>query len=373
MRIEVGAATDVGRVRKQNEDAYLVDPPLYVVADGMGGARGGAVASQLAIESLGQAFHKEHESLGRQVRDANEIVFERSVEDRSVAGMGTTLTAVAFDGDQALIAHVGDSRAYLLRAGDLRQITEDHTLVNRMLKAGEISAQEAEVHPHRNVLTRALGTEPTVKVDEFTIGLLDGDRIVVCSDGLTGMVTEDQMKAILESTPGPTEAADRLVRAANRAGGIDNITVLVLDVHDDEEGGGDTSPGGGATGGMLRNAAPSGTALRRWGLRAGAVVLAAVVALVGLRLFLDRQWYVGVAGDRVAVFQGIPAEVLGFQLHHAAEVTDLRADQVEQLGLYAGLRRGITQGDRDAAFQLIERMRSDINTLTAGGAKEGGG
>jgi PPM family protein phosphatase len=370
MRVDIGAATDVGRVRKQNEDAYLVDPPLYVVADGMGGARGGAVASQLAIESLGQTFHLERESLGRQVRDANEIVFERSVEDRSVAGMGTTLTAVAIDGDQALVAHVGDSRAYLLRAGDLRQVTEDHTLVNRMLKAGEITAEEAEVHPHRNVLTRALGTEPTVKVDEFTIGLLDGDRIVICSDGLTGMVTEDQMKAILETTPDPNEAADRMVRAANRAGGIDNITVLVVDVHDDDAG--ETSPGGGA-GGMLRSAAPSGTALRRWGLWGGAVVLAAVVALVGLRLFLDRQWYVGVAGDYVAVFQGIPAEVLGFQLHHAVEITDLRADEVEQLEFYEGLRRGKTQTDREAAFNYIEQMRTDLNNLTAGGAKENGG
>lgn len=371
MRVEVGAATDVGRVRKRNEDAYLVDPPLYVIADGMGGARGGEVASQLAIESLGQAFKRERGSLGKQVRDANDIVFERSVEDRSVAGMGTTLTAVAFEGDQALVAHVGDSRAYLLRAGDLRQVTEDHTLVNRMMKAGEISAEEAEVHPHRNVLTRALGTEPTVKVDEFTLGLLDGDRIVVCSDGLTGMVAEDQMKAILETTPDPNEAADRLVRAANRAGGIDNITVLVIDVHEGDDGG-DTSSGSGASG-VLRGAAPSSTALRRWGPRAGAVVLAAVVALVGLRLFLDRQWYVGVAGDQVAVFQGIPAEILGFKLHHAVEVTDIQVQQVEQLGFYANLRDGQTQSSRDEAFRYIEKMRSDLNTLTAGGAKENGG
>jgi PPM family protein phosphatase len=370
MKVAVGAATDVGRVRKQNEDAYLVDPPLYVIADGMGGARGGAVASNLAIESLGRTFHQERESLGRQVRDANEVVFERSVEDRAVAGMGTTLTAIVIDGDQALVAHVGDSRGYLLRAGDLRQITEDHTLVNRMLKAGEISAEEAEIHPHRNVLVRSLGTEPTVKVDEFTIGLLDGDRLVVCSDGLTGMVTEDQMKAILETTPDPTEAADRLVRAANRAGGIDNITVLVLDVRDDDAG---ESASAGGTGAALRAAAPSGTTVRRWGLRAGAVVLAAIVGLVGLRLFLDRQWYVGVAGDRVAVFQGIPAEILGFELHHVVEVTDLPAAQVEGLELYSGLRRGITESNRADAIQIVEQMREDLNTRTAGGAQEGGG
>ena len=237
MRIEAGAETDVGKVRERNEDGYLVEPPLYAVADGMGGHRGGAVASQLALESLGSTFRAHGDPLGRQVRDANDAVFERSIEDQAVAGMGTTLTAIQIDGDQAILAHVGDSRAYLLRAGDLRQLTEDHTLVNRMVKAGELTPQEAEVHPHRNVLVRSLGTEPSVKVDELSVGIADGDRLLVCSDGLTGMVTEEQIKAILESTPGPDEAAHRLIRAANRAGGIDNITVIVLDVHDDDGAG----------------------------------------------------------------------------------------------------------------------------------------
>ena len=170
-------------------------------------------------------------SLADQVQAANRAVYERSATDRKVTGMGTTLTAATVAGDRAHLVHVGDSRAYLLRAGALRQLTEDHTLVNRMLKAGEITEREAAVHPHRNVILRALGQDPDVAIDEQDVGLIEGDRLLLCSDGLTVMVPEDQLQAILEATAGaPQEAAERLVRAANGAGGIDNITVVVLDV-----------------------------------------------------------------------------------------------------------------------------------------------
>ncbi|MGZ4131542.1 MAG: Stp1/IreP family PP2C-type Ser/Thr phosphatase, partial [Actinomycetota bacterium] len=229
MRIEAGVATDIGRVRDGNEDSYLVEPPLYAVADGMGGHRGGEVASQLALETLEGRFAAQEGSLADQVRAANRAVFERSASDRKVTGMGTTLTAALVGGDNAHLVHVGDSRAYLLRAGAFRQLTEDHTLVTRMVRAGEITEAEAAVHPHRNVLTRVLGTEPEVDLDVQDVGLLEGDRLLLCSDGLTVMLTEDQIQAILGTTPQPQEAADRLVRAANRAGGIDNITVVVLD------------------------------------------------------------------------------------------------------------------------------------------------
>jgi serine/threonine protein phosphatase PrpC len=236
MRVVVGVATDIGRVRERNEDSYLVDPPIYAVADGMGGARGGAVASSLALDKVEELFHSGKGSLGELIRSANRAVFERSVSDSKVSGMGTTLTAATVDERGAHLGHVGDSRAYLLRAGSLRQLTDDHTLVNRMVKAGEITTQEAGIHPHRNVLTRSVGTEPEVDVDEKDIPLIDGDRLLLCSDGLTGMVTEPQIQAILETTPDPQEAAGRLIKAANRAGGIDNITVVVLDIreHDDD-------------------------------------------------------------------------------------------------------------------------------------------
>ncbi len=200
MKIEVGSATDIGRVRERNEDSVLVSPPLYVVADGMGGHRGGQVASQVALEAMEGLATEGRGSLADHVRRANRAVWDRSVEDERLSGMGTTLTAAQIDGASALIAHVGDSRAYLLRDGSLQQLTTDHTLVARMVKSGEITDAEAEVHPHKNVLTRALGTDEEVEVDEDSIALVDGDRLLLCSDGLTGMVTEDQIQAILENS-----------------------------------------------------------------------------------------------------------------------------------------------------------------------------
>jgi PPM family protein phosphatase len=237
MRIEIGSATDIGKVRERNEDSILVDPPLFVVADGMGGHRGGDVASQVAIETLERLAEEDHGSLTEHVRRANRAVWDRSVEDQGLSGMGTTLTAVRIDGDQVTLAHVGDSRAYLLRNDALQQLTDDHTLVARMVRSGEITKAEAEVHPHKNVMTRSLGTDQDVEVDEDSIVLEDGDRLLLCSDGLTGMVTEDQIQAILEASPTPQNAAERLVRAANRAGGVDNISVVVLAAVAEGEGG----------------------------------------------------------------------------------------------------------------------------------------
>jgi PPM family protein phosphatase len=256
VRIEVGSATDIGRVRERNEDSILVEPPLYVVADGMGGHRGGQVASQLALETLEQLSGDGSGSLAEHVRRANRAVWDRALEDERLSGMGTTLTAARIDGSSALIAHVGDSRAYLLRDGMLRQLTTDHTLVARMVSSGEITEAEAENHPHKNVLTRAIGTDEQVEVDEDTVDLQADDHLLLCSDGLTGMVTEDQIQAILEHSDGAQQAADRLVKAANRAGGIDNISVVVLDAI----GEGDEAaarPHGPSRGGASAPASPS--------------------------------------------------------------------------------------------------------------------
>ena len=291
MRVVVGVATDIGRVRERNEDSYLVEPPLYAVADGMGGARGGAVASSLALDTVEQLLRGGKASLAEMIRSANRAVFERSISDRKVSGMGTTLTATTVDEQGAHLGHVGDSRAYLLRAGALRQLTDDHTLVNRMVKAGEITPAEAGTHPHRNVLTRSIGTEPEVVVDENDVPLIDGDRLLLCSDGLTGMVTEPQIQAILETTPDPQEASDRLITAANRAGGIDNITVVVLDIHEGAEEADADPPGRGAGAsrsadpeersraaastaivGTQRGRRPSAATVKKWTIRTGIVV-----------------------------------------------------------------------------------------------------
>jgi len=353
MRIAAGVATDVGQVRQGNEDAFVVEPPLYAVADGMGGARAGEVASQLALSTITEMQKAGTASLEDEVREANRIVFARAGEDEKYAGMGTTLTAVLASPEAIHLAHVGDSRAYLARASTLRQLTRDHTLVDRMVQAGEITRDEAEVHPHRNVLLRALGTEPKVDVDADDIGLLEGDRIVLCSDGLTTMVTEDQILAILDATAGkPQDAADRLVRAANRAGGIDNITVIVLDVEigDPDEG-------------TVATAAPIATPTRRWWpwvVGAIAALLVLAVAATVFRAYVDKQWYVGVSNGHVAIYQGIPASPFGFDLSHVDLDTELDAAAVEQLATFPGLGEGINVDSRDAALATVEQMRQDL-------------
>jgi PPM family protein phosphatase len=370
MRITAGIATDIGRVREGNEDSYLAvtDPPLYAVADGMGGHRGGEVASHLALQTIETLAHDGKGTLADQVREANRAVFEKSQEDRAVAGMGTTLTAAKVVDDSAHLAHVGDSRAYLLRAGAFRQLTDDHTLVNRMVKAGEISVAEADVHPHRNVLTRSLGTEPDVQVDTDEVALMDGDRLVLCSDGLFGMVTEGQIQAILEAEPDPQRAADRLVKAANRAGGVDNITVLILDAHDT-----DTAPEE-----RVAAATPArrGRRLLRWGV-GGAIVLIALLAAGSLtRAYIDRQWYVGQAGSKVAIYQGVPAQPLGVHLSHVVVTTGLPAAEVVRLELYRNLAQGISANSQADAAGIVEQMTKDVDAARSGnknGTGAGGG
>ena len=362
MRIEFGVATDIGRVREGNEDSYLVDAPLYAVADGMGGHRGGEVASSLALETIEAMFHAGDGTLADQVRAANRTVHERSLTDRQVSGMGTTLTAVVVEEGIARLAHVGDSRGYLLRAGDLRQITADHTLVARMVKAGEISRSEADVHPHRNVLTRSVGTEPDVEVDEDDLALLEGDRLLLCSDGLTDMVSEDQIQAILEAEPNAQRAADRLVKAANRAGGIDNVTALILDALAED---GDPIPGELPP--ISRR--PDLKRLIVWAL---ASIVVIVGALFAVRAYVDRQWYVGVSDGRVAVFRGIPARPLGITLSEVDTQTEIPAEEVP-VEIFRGLPEGISVESRDAAFAIVERMRADVTDQVTETAATGGG
>ena len=231
IRLVVGAATDTGRVRDHNEDGYVVDDALglVAVADGMGGHRGGEVASATALDALREQFQESHE-LRDAILAANAAVLEAAFADDRLRGMGTTLTAGALTDDQLLVGHVGDSRAYLLRAGDLSRITTDHSLVEELVAAGELTEAEAERDPRRSMITRALGLESALDVDLYPVDLEPGDRVLLCSDGLTTMLREPAIAEVLGAERDCRVAARQLVEMANAAGGVDNTTVLVIDV-----------------------------------------------------------------------------------------------------------------------------------------------
>ncbi len=234
MKIVSGAATDTGQVREGNEDSYLVDRrlELFAIADGMGGHRAGEVASATALEGL-QAAVESGIAVGDAVGRANTAVWDKASADTSLAGMGTTLTAAWSDGTTLTVAHVGDSRAYLLRDDTLQRVTVDHSLVEELIRDGKLTEEQASVHPQRSIITRALGVDSTVDVDVYSLVLQPNDRVMLCSDGLTSMVRANGIAQILRSEPDPTAAANALVDAANEAGGDDNITVLVLDARAD--------------------------------------------------------------------------------------------------------------------------------------------
>lgn len=401
MRVKAGVRSDIGRMRQRNEDAYLVKDSLFVVADGMGGHRGGDVASTLAVESIesGASAKVTLEELVAEIQKANRAVLERGEADRDLRGMGTTITAVIAEDAKAHVAHVGDSRAYLLRDGALQQLTEDHTLVQRMVREGRLTEDEAAHHPQRSVLTRALGVDEDIPVDELSLDVHPGDRLLLCSDGLTSMVDRGRIQKILERERDPQAACDKLIDAANRAGGDDNITVIVLDF--EQDGGDSTTQVAPASGTSSSDEDPrtastegrsSGTAVaagasedgqpatravpvvkeeaerprrprirwRRVAVWVGALVVLIVAALIGARAYIGHQWYVGDSNGRVAIYNGIPTEVLGFELSHVKQVTNLDARQAERLQPWSDLKDGITAKNLSVARTIVEQIRRDL-------------
>ncbi len=228
------ARTDTGKKRRRNEDAYVLAPPLFAVADGMGGAQAGEVASKLAaaaLEDTDPGRIAGPERVASLIQEANRRVHERSSVDPATSGMGTTMTVALVEDGGVVIGHVGDSRAYLVRDRQIEQITEDHSLVNELLKTGRLSPEEAETHPQRSVITRAVGTDPDVDVDSFVVDTRDGDVFLICSDGLTDMVADDEILDVVEHNLGNLDrAAKQLISAANRGGGEDNITVVAFSI-----------------------------------------------------------------------------------------------------------------------------------------------
>jgi PPM family protein phosphatase len=224
--------TDTGRQRQANEDSYFARAPLFAVADGMGGAQAGEVASGLAATAF-REFHAADdlapvERVAAIIKEANRRIYERARADAQASGMGTTITAALVIGERIYIGHVGDSRAYLLRDDSLEQLTEDHSLVADLLRSGRLTPQEAETHPQRSVITRALGTDPEVEVDAYSIEAKPGDVVLLCSDGLTTMIDDEAILRLVRESSGLDAAARALVKAANRSGGEDNITAVLF-------------------------------------------------------------------------------------------------------------------------------------------------
>src|SRR5437763_3590415 len=233
------AKSDTGRQRRENEDSALAQAPVFVVADGMGGAQAGEVASQIAVEAFAQGLPDSgtaEQRLVSRAQEANRRIFDVSRSERERAGMGTTLTAAYLDDSTLTIAHVGDSRAYLFRGGSLRRLTQDHSLVDELVRRGKLTEEQAAEHPQRSIITRALGPEPEVEVDTWTYPVRAGDVLMLCSDGLTSMVSEERVEEILASSDSLKAAAQALIDEANAAGGRDNITVVLFRIEEVDGG-----------------------------------------------------------------------------------------------------------------------------------------
>jgi PPM family protein phosphatase len=329
--------TDTGRQRHANEDSYYAKAPLFAVADGMGGAQAGEVASRIAAGAFEHGIPRGDSSAESQLekiaQEANREIHTLAQEDSSRAGMGTTLTAAMLRDDEVSFGHVGDSRAYLLRDGELKRLTKDHSLVEELRRQGRLTEEQAEEHPQRSIITRALGPEPSVNVDTMTFPARDGDLFLLCSDGLTTMVSDEQIREILTSSRSLRSAVNKLVDAANRGGGRDNITAVAFrvaeaDTKEAEEGAtliARTAEQAGLTGERMRAAtdrlrgqgpmpAPS---RRRRALKWAAALLVVAVVAAGAVLFARSIYFLGTdAQGNVAVYRGLPYQLpLGVSLY----------------------------------------------------------
>lgn len=395
IRFVSGGATDVGAVRSENQDSFVIANATIVVADGMGGHQGGEVASALAVQTFTGKITSENasvEELINAAKSANRAVFEKAQTDPSLRGMGTTLTTLGtleVDGENRVgIAHIGDSRAYLMRDGDLQQLTRDHSLVEEMVRTGQLSEKEAEGHPKRNILTRALGVEPDVEVDVVQVLPLRGDRFLLCSDGLVRELTDDQIASVLRRLSDPTEAARDLVKRAKEAGGADNITVVIVDVADT-----DVDPEAAArsaqsaplttvapivntpsTDSSVPPNKPAPTQAHSTPLVTVRVVLFLVVlvGVIGGALWLaysyaTRSYFVTTTDNHITIYKGRPGGALGFQpkvtktyTYTLDDVAPARQDQVKMGKTFT------TRAEAEAYVQRLvdEKVRLGITPTT---------
>ena len=381
------AATDPGRRRRHNEDSFVCEPPLFAVADGIGGAQAGEVASGLAAAAVrdgsGDGDGDARGRIHSLVQEANRRVYERQAADAAVSGMGTTMTAALAEGDHVWIGHVGDSRAYRIRDGSLEQLTEDHSLVAELVRTGKLSPEEADSHPQRSIVTRALGTDPEVDVDTFQVEAKPGDLFLLCSDGLTTMVDDATILREIEPNRDDLQAAAKaLVHAANRGGGEDNITVVVFEIADDDHAGRMLSlppeqEGAAADSDdaetldeidgvpVVEAAEPEPRRkephpVRRRALLSG-VGLIAVILVCGFAVWgLWYSHFVGAEPDgHVAVYQGIPWNVAGnLHLYRAVYVStllDVQLSAPERRKLFDHSLRS-----KSSAFAAVRRYEQQI-------------
>lgn len=340
----------IGLVRSGNEDAFLLAPPLFAVADGMGGHLAGEVASSLAIETLLASAPRtsDAKALARAVHQANEAVIQAAKEGRGRQGMGTTLTAVMLDGTRIAVAHVGDSRAYLLHFGRLQQLTNDHSLVADLVRLGQLTPEEARTHPNRSVITRALGSDRNMLVDAFELEAAPGDRLLIASDGLTSMVSDEMIERILATAPTPADAVDALIDAALDAGGTDNVTVIVTDI------------------GRPAHRVPLQPGAPRWGVRAlwilTAVAIVAAAALIAHGYARSRAYLIAEDG-RVVLYQGVPGSFAGIKFSWLAEESTVPVSALDSITANR-LATGIRFDSLEDAETLLDAYRIRASTVT---------
>ena len=340
-----GARSDVGCVRPHNEDSYLVQSPLFCVCDGMGGHAAGEVASSIAVETIAKTAPQSADAarLAAAVEAANAAVIEAALNGLGKPGMGCTATCAYIENDTLAIAHVGDSRAYLLHEGTLIRVTRDHSYVEELVDAGEITADEARVHPNRSVITRALGSDPAMYADHFTLHIEEGDRLILCSDGLSSMIPDSDIENIATQSSTAQICVDNLVDAALAAGGHDNVTVVVVDLVDD---------------GVMREA----KRIRRRNVTIAAVLALVFVLATGIWAYtgITGSYYLGTYHGNVAVWRGLPGETLGFKLHWLESETSIKLSDLPE-DTQNRLKTGIPQTSVDDAQDTISKYRHQID------------
>ena len=344
--LSFGSRTDVGHVRDHNEDSLIVVPPLFAVADGMGGHEAGEVASELTIKTLEELApnHPDAQALERAVEAANLNVLRAPSDGIGREGMGTTLTAAMVEGERLLIAQVGDSRAYLLHEGELQQLTRDHSLMMDLIEAGQITPEQARVHPNRSVITRAIGSDPNMKPDIYELNIASGDRLLLCSDGLSTMLEDDEVQSIMRHTPDPQQCASNLVDAALQAGGYDNVTVVVVDVE-----------------GFKHNKIIK-ERRKSHALAIGvsiAIVLAFALGIFGGWQYINNSAYLIEENGTVSVYRGINDNLFGIPLSSLERTTTINVDDL-QPGVANRIKEGMSVGGVDEANRLIQSYEEEI-------------